>query len=322
VPRSTLRRGDGRRLLVVIAAASAVGAARVSIRYRRDLDAAHARVARVDRRVVPTRWGAVEYAERGDGEPLLVVHGIFQGCDGGLLSVRELCRDHRVIAPSRFGYLGSSIPPGATPAAQADAFVALLDALRIAQVDVIGLSAGSTSVLQLALRHPGRVKHLVVVSGNLPGGRTAVVQPAWARVLYGDPAMWALKVVSPSTMARLAGVPKGFRMTAGDAGLVAEFVESLFPISWKIRGVTFDAYVSNADVNAYELEAIAVPVMLVHARDDELASYDAAARAAARIPAARLISLRSGGHLLLGRTDVVWNELDTFLGRGVAAPAR
>jgi hypothetical protein len=34
-----------------------------------------------------------------------------------------------VIAPSRFGYLGSALRPSATPADQADAFVALLDQL-------------------------------------------------------------------------------------------------------------------------------------------------------------------------------------------------
>ena len=61
---------------------------------------------------------------------------------------------------------------------QADAFAALLDALDIDQIDVIGESAGATSALQLALRHPERVKHLAVLVGNLPGSPTAVVQPS------------------------------------------------------------------------------------------------------------------------------------------------
>ena len=86
----------------------AIVAVRLSARYRRDLHAARARLAEVDRRVVPTSWGAVEFAERGSGEPVLVLHGIFHGCDGGLLSVRDLCPDRRVIAPSRFGYLGAA----------------------------------------------------------------------------------------------------------------------------------------------------------------------------------------------------------------------
>ena len=94
----------------------------VSLRYRYDMKAAGARLAAVKRHIIVTRWGAVEYAERGEGEPVLVVHGIFHTCVGGLFSVRDLFSNRRLIAPSRFGYLGSSMPPNATPAGQADAF--------------------------------------------------------------------------------------------------------------------------------------------------------------------------------------------------------
>jgi pimeloyl-ACP methyl ester carboxylesterase len=306
-------------LLSAAAGGSAIGAGGLSLRYRRDLHVARARLATLDRRVVPTEWGVVEYAERGSVEPVLVVHGIFQGCDGGLLSVRDLCPDRRVIAPSRFGYLGSSMPAEATPAAQADALAALLDALGIGEIDVIGISAGTTSALQLALRHPEKVSRLVVISGNLPGGRTAVVQPAWARMLYGDLPMWALKVFAPHTMTYLAGVPRAYPMTGEDARFVAEFIDSMFPIAAKVQGVVFDAFVSNADVNDCNLEAITVPTLLFHTKDDPLASYEAATRAAGRIPGARLVSLESGGHLMLGQAENVRNELAGVLAHRVAA---
>ena len=61
------------------------------------------------------------------------------------------------------------MPPNAMPAAQADAFAAVLDVLGIAKIDVIAVSAGATSALQLAMRHPDRVKHLAVLGGNLSG---------------------------------------------------------------------------------------------------------------------------------------------------------
>ncbi|PWT84434.1 MAG: esterase, partial [Blastocatellia bacterium] len=96
--------------LLVPAAGVAIPAMGIYLRYRRDLNAARARMAAVERHVISTRWGAVEYAERGSGAPVLVVHGIFQHCVSGLFSVRDLLLDRRVIAPSRFGYLGSSMP--------------------------------------------------------------------------------------------------------------------------------------------------------------------------------------------------------------------
>jgi pimeloyl-ACP methyl ester carboxylesterase len=292
-----------------LATGLAIPAYGVYRRYRREMNAARARLATVDRHVISTPWGAVEYAERGSGEPVLVVHGIFHNCVGGLLSVRDFS-GRRFIAPSRFGYLGSSLPPNATPAAQADAFATLLDTLNIEQIDVVGVSAGATSALQLALRHPGRVKHLAILVGNLPGSPTAVVQPSCAR-FQRQFFMWALRTVAPATMVRMvAAVPKGFAMTSADARFVTEFIDSLFPVS--AAGFIFDAFMSNADVNDYNLEAISVPTLIAHTTDDRLASHEASQRAAERIPGARFVSLESGGHLMIGQTKIVRDELAKF----------
>jgi pimeloyl-ACP methyl ester carboxylesterase len=296
--------------LAGLAGAAALAVSGVYLRYRRDLNAARARLAAVDRHVVSTRWGAVEYAERGSGNPVLVVHGIFHNCVGGLLSVREFS-DRRFIAASRFGYLGSGIPRAATPAHQADALAALLDALDIDRIDVIGESAGATSALQLALRHPERVKHLAVLVGNLPGSPTAVVQPSLAKLFNRQLPLWVLWTFAPAMMIRLvAGLPKGFAMSREDMRFVTEFIDSLFPVS--PAGVDFDAFVSNADVNDYNLEAITVPTLIVHTKDDQIASHEASKRAAERIPGARFVSLESGGHLMLGQMKIVRDELAGF----------
>ena len=59
-----------KRLLVAILGASATAhAVGLFLRYRRDLNAARMRLTAVERHVVSTKWGAVEYAERGDGDP-------------------------------------------------------------------------------------------------------------------------------------------------------------------------------------------------------------------------------------------------------------
>jgi pimeloyl-ACP methyl ester carboxylesterase len=294
-----------------LAAGVAIPTCGVYLRYRRAMNAARARLAAVERRVISTPWGAVEYAERGSGAPVLVVHGIFHNCVGGLFSVGDLFTDRRVIAPSRFGYLDSSMPVDATPEHQADALAALLDALRIDRIDVIAESAGATSALQLALRHPGRVKHLAVLVGNLPGSPTAVVQPSAAKLFNRQLPLWVLRTFAPSMMVRLvAGLPKGFAMSSDDARFVTEFIDSLFPVS--PEGVDFDAFVSNAAVNDYSLEGIGVPTLIVHTKDDQVASHDASRRAAARIPGARFVSLESGGHLMIGQTKIVRDELARF----------
>ena len=101
---------------------------------------------------------------------------------------------YRIITPSRFGYLGSPLPEPTT-AAQADAFVSLFDALGIAQVPVLAFSAGSTSAVQFALRHPDRVSALVLVASNSPHEKPVTLAPrALARSSSPSP-LWFLRVV-------------------------------------------------------------------------------------------------------------------------------
>lgn len=299
---------------MVASAALAGLTAFVVSRYRHDLEAARHRLEMVDREAIPSRFGAIEYVVRGAGRPLLVSHGIFEGCDGALLSVRSLIDGHRVIAPSRFGYVGSDLPPGATPADQADAYVSLLDHLGVERADVVGVSAGATAALQFSLRHPDRVEHLVIISGNLPGSTTAVAQPPWARFLNRDVPMWALKVLNRRLLARLAGVPKGLQRSPEDDRFISQFIDSLFPIAPKVRGIDFDAFHSNPYVNGLPLEQLTVPTLLIHARDDPLVRYQAAVEAAGRIPDSTLVTLESGGHLGLGQDARIRGEIDSFFG--------
>ena len=239
-------------------------------------------------------------------------------CSGG-----GLFSDRRLIALSRFGYLGSSLPPCAKPADQADAYAALLDALRIGRTDVLAISAGTTSALQLALRHPDRIKHLVVMSGNLPGFRTTAGQALGLRLLgRSDLPIWALQTFARPLMVRLAGVPKGYPLTADDERVVAEVIDTTFPTGPRAEGVIFDFFTSIPDASGYDLEAIKVSTLLVHSTDDPLTPYDTARRAASRIPGARLVRSEQGGHLGLGQQAVTSRELAAFLGTPAPAASR
>jgi pimeloyl-ACP methyl ester carboxylesterase len=123
--------------------------------------------------------------------------------------------------------------------------------------------------------------------------------------------MWALRTFAPATTARLvAAVPRELAMSDDDVRYVNEFIDSLFPMS--PEGYNFDLFVSNADVTNDTLEAISVPTLIVHSKDDQLASHEASQRAAERIPGARFVSLESGGHLMLGQQKKGRDELADF----------
>jgi pimeloyl-ACP methyl ester carboxylesterase len=286
-------------------------------RYRRDIRAARARLRRLSSKVVETECGPIEYAIYGDGKPVLVVHGIFGGFDQGLVLARgQLGSGFRSVVPSRFGYLRTPLPEDASPAKQADAFACLLDALDMDRAAIMGTSAGGTSAIQFALRHPERCSALVLVSSNAPG-ETAVGLPPkpLARVMFrSNFVFWLLTTHFPSTMHSIMGVPADFDLTAEQEAEMAEVRETLLPVKPRAEGALFDMYVSNPDINqGYPLDEIAVPTLLVHARDDPLASYENARKMAERIPNAKLVTIESGGHPLLGHEERIRSEVTGFL---------
>jgi len=109
--------------------------------------------------------GVMEFAERGDGPVVLVIHGSPGGYDQGLVYGQELLRrGFRVLSVSRPGYLRTPLETGATFAEQADAISELLIQRGIRVCGVLGISEGSPCAMELASRHPEQVSSLVLLS--------------------------------------------------------------------------------------------------------------------------------------------------------------
>lgn len=282
---------------------------------------ARRQLASLERHVVQTRFGRIEYVDRGDGPVVLVVHGITQGADGGS---RELAADnvpegYRVIVPSRFGYLGSEMPDGATPEMQADAFAALLDAIGVRKVLVLAGSAGSTSALHFAIRHHDRTRALLLVSANVPGPHQSRGMPPRVifRGLFGsDPILWLTITYLPGLMARLSQVlrvPDGVQPTDEDEAKIRRAMEGVLLGRLRVTGEVFDAFVSNPGIDRVDLAEVPVPTMVLHARDDPGPPYPAAVEMARQIPCARVVTVDQGGHLMLGSHPAEHREVERFL---------
>ncbi|NKQ36997.1 MAG: alpha/beta hydrolase [Chloroflexi bacterium] len=304
-------------LVGVLSVALVIGAAFIHTRYRRDIRAAQEHVQNLGSQVIETSCGPIEYATFGEGFPVLVIHGIFGGFDQGLVTARgQLGEGFQAIIPSRFGYLRTPLPDNASPVTQADAFACLLDTLGIEKAAMIATSAGGTSAIQFALRHPDRCSALVLVSSNAPGETEAGLPPKLvANTLFrSDFVFWALTTYFQSSMGSIMGVPKGFELTPEDKANMAKTMETILPVNPRAEGALFDMYVSNPDINrGYPLEEINVPLLIIHAVDDPLANYDNARAMVERIPNARLLSVESGGHMLLGHEERIRAEITGFL---------
>lgn len=297
-------------------------------RYRRDIEAAKRRIAALDWRSVETSFGKIEYVDRGEGPVVLVIHGITEAADGGLRDLDEelVPAEHRLLVPSRFGYLGSEMPEHATPEMQADAFAGLLDALGVDDAVVLASSAGSTCALHLGIRHPDRVRALVFVSANVPGphlSKGMPPRPLFKAIFGSDPILWAMITYLPGLMGRLSQVlrvPDGVQlMPGGDEEKLSLAMHNVLLGKRRVAGEVFDAYVSNPDVNRIDLSRVLVPTLVMHARDDPGPPYASAVEMARRIPNARLVTVQSGGHLMLGDHAEATREVVRFLAAHTAS---
>src|SRR4249919_4112840 len=106
--------------------------------------------------------------QRGDGEPLLLLHGgTGIGADWDLVFTGGGPAGFRVIAPDLRGHGRSTNPSRAFTFRQlAHDMFALLDHLDIQRVKAIGLSMGAKVLLHMATLQPDRVDAMVLVSAT------------------------------------------------------------------------------------------------------------------------------------------------------------
>ena len=108
------------------------------------------------------------FEERGDGEPLLLLHGgTGIGADWKLVFTAGDPAGFRVIVPDLRGHGQSTNPSRTFTFGQAakDMF-ALLDRLGVPRVKAIGLSMGAKTLLHMATQQPERLDAMVLVSAT------------------------------------------------------------------------------------------------------------------------------------------------------------
>lgn len=265
---------------------------------------AHARVAGQGD-VVATAFGDIEYRRGGSGPSVLVVHGSGGGSDQGeLIAQAVLGEGFDWIAPSRFGYLRSSLPEGATFEDQARAYAVLLDHLGVRRVAVVALSHGGPSALLFAAMYPERVSSLTLISCGVASSQDAAQSAAnrkgdaLAAIFKHDPLYWAASTFMRRQLLQTMGASPEVvaGLTAGQRELADRLIDSMAPVSLRSAGVGMDNTAAMPNGRVADIRA---PTLILHATDDALQLYRNAEYAAANIPGARLVRFDRGGHLLL-----------------------
>ena len=126
-------------------------------------------------RIVDVAGTKINYVEKGEGSPLILIHGGGPGASGVSnyrKNIDAFAACHRVIVPDLpgFGLSENKYEPGAIFTALSKIIIGLMDVLDIEKADLVGNSLGGGTSLRAALDHPQRIRKLVLMGpgGSLP----------------------------------------------------------------------------------------------------------------------------------------------------------
>lgn len=135
--------------------------------------------------------------------------------------------------------------------------------------------------------------------------------------MKSDFVFWTTSKLARDTVMKtiLATPPEDFRnVSLDEQERVLEVLRHIQPISDRQKGLRNDALVAPS-VPRYDLEHVAVPILVICAEDDLFGTFKGARYTAEHIPGARFVGYVTGGHLLVGHGSAVRSELNEFLTR-------
>lgn len=242
------------------------------------------------------RTGAFEtnLHDLGSGAPLLMIHGSGPGVSAWAnwrLVMPELAKARRVIAPDMVGFGFSDRPAGIayTMDTWVRQAVDLLDALDLERADLVGNSFGGALALALTVRHPERVRRLVLMgSVGVPFGITPGLDAVWGY----EPSF--------ETMRRLLDVFAWDRSLANDDLARLRYEASIRPGFQESFAAMFPAprqrWVDAMTSPEADIRRIAHETLVIHGREDQVIPLSNSLTLADWIPRAQLHVYGRCGH--------------------------
>lgn len=243
----------------------------------------------------------IAWRETGAGPPLVFLHGLGGTRTAWDPQLREFADRFRCIAWDMPGYGASAPLATLTFPGIADSLAGLLDTLEVESAHLVGLSFGGMHALHTAIRHPGRVRSLVL----------ADTSPAFG--LDGTPAQdWQAARLAPLEEGL---APADFAGRSLDA-ICAQALEPalrrrLVESFGRISPAGFRAAVEclpTHDVRG-ELGAIAAPALVIVGAEDRETPVTYAEALSAGLPDATLEVLEGVGHLSPSEAPARFNRL-------------
>lgn len=237
----------------------------------------------------------IYYESHGEGYPLVLIRGLGSNADHWYAQVPDLSRHYRVITFDNRG-IARSIDPGApfTIPDLAEDTIGLMNALGIEQAHVLGLSLGGMIAQEMAIRHPKRIKGLILVVTLCGGQHQILAEDAVREKLMR-------MVVEGSADARIKAIEVFFAArTIRERPQVLQAyaeVSMKYPAGVEILQRQYEAVARH---DTYDrLDRIKAPTLVLTGEEDVLIPPGNSAILAERIPGAELRVIPGGGHQIM-----------------------
>lgn len=240
-------------------------------------------------RVTVAQGVALEVPRLGEGDPLLLLPGFGTDVSVFARQVPLLAERFEVFGVNPRGVGRSDAPPADRydPAQAADDAAALVSA----PAHVVGTSLGAAVALELALRHPERVRSLSLLAPLArPGGRLVAVTEAWCRLAAAAGVEALAAALLPWFFAPSSLADEKLRERAR-RGLAATLA--------RVPAATLErqaAGLRDWRIAEAELATLRVPTLVIAAADDLLTPDGE--WLARRIPGAKCVVIPEAGHAL------------------------
>jgi pimeloyl-ACP methyl ester carboxylesterase len=261
-------------------------------------------------RVANTADGSVGYREIGHGPPLVLIMGF-----GGTMDdwapdfVDSLAASHQVVIFDNAG-IGrtASLPPPLTITAMADQTSALISALGLGRVDVLGWSMGGMIAQALTVQHPDQVNHLVLAATQPGTGRSLPIPAAAAaEVSSGNPAAVLKVLFPPGQQAAVAAYVAGIVQYQPSENAPAAVMDA--------QAVAISRWLQGTDPSGAGTAHVARPTLVADGTEDALDPVGNDHILAATIPGAHLVLYLRAGHAFLFQDSAQFLPvLEQFLG--------